>query len=103
MLPSASSATAGTRSGLTESIATSCDASSASAESGTEDARGEDGGVLRVVDAYAGDRNSRRHLHDREHGVEAVEDALRRAQRDADHRKVGVRGDRARQSGGQTG
>ena len=44
-----------------------------------------------------------RHLHDREQRVEPVEHALRRAQRDADHRQVGVRGDDARQRGGEAG
>src|SRR5438270_9145423 len=72
----ASPAPPGTRSGLTESIATSCEVSSASAGSGTEDARGEKGGVFRVVYPDAGDRDAGRHLDDREQGVEAVENAL---------------------------
>ena len=51
----------------------------------------------------AGDRHARRHLHDREQRVEPVEHALRRAERHADHRQVGVRGDDARQRGGEAG
>ena len=44
-----------------------------------------------------------RHLHDREQRVEAVEDALRRAERNADHRQVGVRRDHARERGREAG
>ena len=44
-----------------------------------------------------------RHLHDREQRVEPVEHRHRRAQRHADHRKLGVRGDDPGQRGGEAG
>ena len=58
---------------------------------------------MRVVDADRRDRDAGRHLRDREQRVEAVEHAEARAQRDADHRQVGVRRDRAGQRGREAG
>ena len=58
-----------------------------------EDPRREDRRVPRAVDRDARDRHARRHLRDREQRVEPAADALRRAQRDADHRQVAVGGD----------
>ena len=58
------------------------------ADADREDPRCEHGRVLRVVDADGRDRHARRHLHDREQRVEAVEHRHRRAQRDADHRQL---------------
>src|SRR5262249_23934522 len=52
----------------------------------------ESGTVARVVDADRRDRDAGRHLRDGEQGVEAVEDAETRAERDADDGKVGVSG-----------
>ena len=63
----------------------------------------ERGGVPRVVDADRRDRDAGRHLRDREQGVEAVEHAEARPERDADHRQVGVRGDGSRQRRGEPG
>ena len=59
------------------------------------DLHGEDGGVLGVVQAHAGDRHPGWHLGDRQQGVQAVHRAA--PDRDTDHRKDRVRGDDAGQ------
>ena len=55
-----------------------------------DDACREHGRVLRVVDADGRDGDTRRHLDDREQGVEAVEHRHGRAERHADHRQLRV-------------
>src|SRR4051794_36568020 len=75
----------------------------ATRRSGAEDPRREMAGVARVVEPDAGDRDAGRHLHDRQHRVEASERAEAARQRDPDDRQVGVRGGDAGQRGGQPG
>ncbi len=53
-----------------------------------------------VVETDAGDRHAGRHLHDREDRVEPAGGGEAAGQRHADHGQLGVRGDRARQRGG---
>ena len=87
----------GTSAGFTESIATSADASSVVAS--LRAARGCARRARRRSSRCRRrrrDRHAGRHLHDREQRVEPVEHAHRRAQRHADHRQLGVRGDDAR-------
>src|SRR5207237_6049154 len=66
-----------------------------------EDADGKERGVACVVDADARHRHAGRHLDDREQGVEAVEHALRRAQRHTDHGQVRMGRGHAGQGGGE--
>ena len=68
-----------------------------------QDLRGEDRRVARVVEAHAGDRHARGHLHDREDRVQAAGGGQAPGQRHADHRQVGVGGDRAGQRRGDAG
>ena len=64
---------------------------------------GEDGRVARAVDRNARYGHAGRHLRDRQQRVETAADALRRAQRDADHRQVAVGGHDARKRGRHPG
>ena len=57
---------------------------------------GEDGGVLRTIDAHRSHGDARRHLDDGEHGIEAVEHALDGY---ADDRQWGRGGDDTGQGG----
>jgi hypothetical protein len=68
---------------------------------GTEDARGEQAGVARPADGDGRDRHPRRHLHDGQQGIHAVEVLQRHGH--PDDRERGDRRQHARQVGRSPG